>query len=114
MFNCLMNNDFDGKIIDFSKKSKISEDTQKRFKGFPYIKLRKDENGNFFKEDSIVEYAKKCFYIVSVIKSDSFSSALYKYKVPYDSLLDFLNDFRTNASYGKVIDIERYVPEDLA
>ena len=104
------------KIIDFLKKSnKPNNGGQTRvFKGFQYIKLNKDENGNLFKEDSLLEYAKRCFYIVTVVKNNGIAPALYKYKVPYESLLDLLNEFRTTSDYGKIIDIERYVPEDLA
>ena len=48
------------------------------------------------------------------MKNNGIGIALYKYKVPYESLLNFFNKFRHNESYGEIIDIERYVPEDLA
>ena len=110
-----MSNDFDDKIIDFSKKAKSGEDAKKRlFKGVQYVKILKDENGNLFNGEAIMEYAKKVFFIVTVVKNSSLGTAIYKYNVPYDSFLDFINEFRRNQEYGKIIDIERYVPEDLA
>lgn len=104
------------KIIGFSKKSNIADGNQQKsfLKEFQYIILTKDDNGNSFKEESLTEYAQRCFYIVTVFKNSGIGTALYKYKVPYDSLLNFLNEFRTTDINGKIIDIERYIPEDLA
>lgn len=107
------NND---KVIDIFKRTPKEGDTERQrfFKGFQYVKITKDENGNYFKEDALREYAEKCFYIVTVMKKNELGVGLYKYKVPYESLLNFFNQFRNNKSYGEIIDIERYIPEDLA
>ncbi len=106
----------DDKVIDFFKKpAKDSNNIRKKlFKGVQYVKLTRDDNGNYFKEEALREYAQRCFYIITVMKNNGIGVALYKYKVPYDSLLNFLNVFRNNLSYGEIIDIERYIPEDLA
>ena len=111
-----MCDDSKDKVIDFSKKSNIADGNQQKsfVKEFQYVKLTKDDNGNSFKEDSLVEYAKRSFYIVTVVKNNGICAALYKYKVPYDALLNFLNEFRITESNGKIIDIKRLVPEDLA
>lgn len=111
-----MHNDKNDNVINLFQKSKHNAENGnlKLFKGFPYVKLLKDENGNLFKEESLLEYADRCFYIVSAIKKNGINAVLYKYKVPFDSLFDFLKEFKQNESYGKVIDIERYIPEDLA
>ena len=103
-------------VINIFKKSSNNGDmeSQRFFKGFPYVKIMKDESGNYFQEDALREYAQKCFYIITVMKKNGIGVGLYKYKVPYQSLLKFLNEFRYNKSYGEVIDIERYIPEDLA
>ena len=104
------------KVINLFKKTPKEGDTarQRCFKGFQYVKITKDENGNYFKEEALREYAQKCFFIVTVMKHNGIGVGLYKYKVPYESLLNFFNQFRNNKSYGEIIDIERYVPEDLA
>ena len=107
----------DKKVIDlFSKKASENDvrNKQRFFKGFQYVKLSRDENGNYFVEKSLREYAKKCFYVVSVMKHNSIGVSLYKYKVPYDDLLNFFNEFRRNKSYGEIIDIERHIPDNLA
>ncbi len=104
------------KIIDIFRKPSVNGDTDRRrfFKGFQYVKITKDENGNYYKEEALREYAKKCFYIISVMRKNAIGVALYKYKVPYDSLLNFFYRFRNTKAYGEIIDIERYIPEDLA
>ena len=111
-----MDENKENKIIDFSKKSNKSEENIQNsiFKGFEYVKLTKDENGNTFKPDILTEYAKKCFYVVTVLKTNGITPALYKYKIPYEALLEFLSNFNSSNEYGKIIDIERYIPEDLA
>lgn len=111
-----MTDNFDDKVINlFEKSSNIEDNKEQRFfKEFQYVKLTKDDNGNYFKEESLREYAQRTFYIISVMKNNGLSAAIYKYKVPYNSLLDFLNIFKNDSSCGEVIDIERYIPEDLA
>lgn len=106
----------DDKVIDIFTKTPKEGDTvsQRFFKGFQYVKITKDENGNYFNEEALREYAQKCFYIVTVMKKNAIGVGLYKYKVPYTSLLNFFNQFRNNKSYGEIIDIERYIPKDLA
>ena len=104
------------KVINLFKKSSNAEENKRQrfFKGFQYVKIMKDDNGNYFKEESLRGYAQKSYYIISVMKKNAIGVALYKYKVPYSSLLDFFNVFRKNKSYGEIIDIEQYIPEDLA
>lgn len=111
-----MDDNFNDKIIDIHKKINTSDLNSQNnvFNGVEYIKITKDENGLPFKADSIIEYAKRTFYIITVVKNQGIASALYKYKVPYDDVLNFLNEFRNNSSHGIVIDIERYLPDDLA
>ena len=104
------------KIIDLFKKSSQNKnnDKQRFFKGFQYVKLSRDENGNYFNEKSLREYAEKCCYIVTVMRRIGPGVSLYKYNVPYSSLLKFLDRFKNSKTYGEIIDIERYVPNDLA
>ncbi len=103
------------KIIDLFKKSSQNKNNEKQrfFKGFQYVKLSRDENGNYFNEELLRDYADKCFYIVSVMRRIGIGVSIYKYNVPNESLLKFLDKFR-NKSYGEIIDIERYIPDDLA
>ena len=81
------------KVINLFKRPNNEDNgqVQRLFKGVPYVKISKDENGNFFKEENLIDYAKKCFYIVTVMKHNGIGVALYKYKVPFESLIKFLN-----------------------
>ena len=109
--------DDNNKVINLFKKSSENEDNLKQqrfFKGFQYVKINKDDNGNYFKEDFIRENAQKCFFIISVMKKNRIGISIYKYKVPYSSLLEFFGVFKNTRQYGEIIDIERYIPEDLA
>ena len=105
-------------IIDFFKRSAdvAAREIQKRNNkdSFPYIKLTKDTNGNYFSEESLREYSKKVCYIITIMKKNPPSVALYKYKVSQNDLLDFLNEFNKRTSDGELVDIEKYIPEDLA
>ena len=88
-----MSDDLNNKVVSLFKKSpeKVDNIPQRFFKGFQYVKITKDDNGNYFKEDSLREYAQGCFYIVTVMKHNGIGVALYKYKVPYSSMLEFFN-----------------------
>lgn len=98
-------------IIKFNKHTqKINKDSF--FENYPYIKLTRDTNGNLFNETYLREYSEKVCYIVTVMKKNQPSIALYKYKVEQRDLVDFLNELKKSDSY--MIDIEKYIPENLA
>ena len=105
------NND---KIIDFYKRSAGIERTSKDkfFSSFTCVKLVKDDNGNYFSEEILREYSKDICYIVTIMKKNIPSVALYKYKVPQESLAEFLTELKKSA--GELVDIDKYIPEDLA
>ena len=115
-----MDNNNNDNVIDFSKHagkslSEFNNSFEDNFlKRFPYIKLTKDSNGNYFSKEYLTEYSKKICYIVTLMKEHKPSIALYKYKVPHCDLIDFLNEFKKNNYYDEIIDIEKYIPENLA
>lgn len=98
-----------GNVINFFKHQ-----TNSGKMGYPFVKLIKDTNGNFFSEKYLREYAKKVHYIVTVMRQNETAVTLYKYNVPQVSLIDFLNDLKNNKIEGEIVDIEKYIPEDLA
>lgn len=105
----------DDKIIDFSKKSIISNDNLQKsfFSQFQSVKISRDENGISLKEDYLRDYAEKCFYIVSVMKNNGTVTSLYKYKVPYKFFVKFIKEI-DKTSFGEIIDIEKYIPKEPA
>ena len=42
------------------------------------------------------------------------SISLYSYSVPNEKLLDFLLKFRNNELNGTIIEIDKFLPKDLA
>ena len=84
------------------------------FKDYPCVKLLKDLNGNYFSEEVLKEYSKKVSYIVTVMRKNQPSVALYKYKVAQSSLIDFLNKLKNVNLYEQIVEIEKYIPENLA
>ena len=105
------NND---KIINlFSGKNEKDVD-KKSFIGFDYIRYDRDLNGNPFVEQNLIEYANSCHYIVRIMKERNGEISLYNYDVPSEKLYEFLEKFYQNKLQGKIIEIEKYIPDSLA
>ncbi len=92
-----------------SKKSGIKE-----FQGFEYIKMDKDLNGTPFIKESLEEYADSCRYMVRVMREKDKKVCLYNYYIPQDSWCMFLTKIENGEFDGRVIEVEKYIPEDLA
>ena len=119
VFNENMTDDISNKVIDIFKRHKRNKpaDTKekvKTFAGFSYVRLDTDVNGYPFKEENLLEYAKECHYIVKVMREKNGSISLYSYSVPNEKLLDFLLKFRNNELNGTIIEIDKFLPKDLA
>ncbi len=86
----------------------------KSFAGFSYVRLDEDANGYPFKEEYLLDYAKECHYIVKVMREKNKKISLYSYNVPSEKLLDFLLMFRNNELSGTIIEVDKFLPKDLA
>ena len=114
-----MNDKFDEKVVDIFKRHNYSDNREKDknmkyFAGYNYVKLSKDGNGNPFVKTNLIEYAKTCRYIVRVMRELNNQVFLYNYDVSSDELFDFLKKFKDNELNGEIIEIEKYITEDLA
>ncbi|MBE7712544.1 MAG: hypothetical protein E7Z87_02230 [Cyanobacteria bacterium SIG26] len=115
-----MSNEINKKVINlFSnhKKNVISSESNdkvKFFAGFNYVKLKKDTNGNKFNKENLLKYAKKCHYMVTVMRELDGEIVLYSYDVPNSELFKFMKSFEENTLDGAIIEIDKYFPEDLA
>lgn len=94
---------------DFDKKKKV-----KSFAGFEYVKMEKDLNGTPFIKESLLEYATNCKYVVRVMRQFSGKVSLYNYYIPQEKLSDFLAKINNGEFDGTIIEVEKYIPEDLA
>ena len=114
-----MSDEINKKVINiFSKhiKGKVSNNKSeniKSFAGYSYVRMDKDVNGYPFKEKKLLEYAKKCHYIVKVMRDKDGSPSLYSYNVPSEKLLDFLLMFRNNELNGNIIEIDKFLPKSI-
>ena len=97
-----------GKQADLDEKIVKCED------GICYICIKHDKHGNAFEEKDLQEIANETQYIIKVMVNHSTSPYIYNYKVPGDKLMKFLLDYVTNKKEGKIIEIEKYIPTDLA
>lgn len=106
-------------IINFSHKINPEKKEKhnieiKNFEGFDYVKTDVDLNGNPFIKENLLEYSYSCKYLVRVMIEKNQKVFLYNYYVPQENLSDFLSKIENGEYDGKIIDIEKYIPEDLA
>ena len=114
-----MTDDINKKVINMFNRhiSDLPQETEEKirfFAGFNYVKLKRDSNGKKFIKANLSSYAEKCHYIVSVMREVDGDVCLYNYDVKNSDLLRFLRAFEEDTLNGKIIEIEKYVPEDLA
>jgi hypothetical protein len=115
-----MTDDISQKVINiFSKhkNDKSFDEDEKVIKcedGVFCICVKNDKHGNAFDEEDLIEMANECQYIIKIMVNYSKTPYIYNYKVPGDKLMKFLSDYITHKKEGKIIEIEKYIPTDLA
>jgi hypothetical protein len=108
---------FNDKVIKLFNNNHFTHGNSERVKfyaGFNYVKLKRDTNGNKFHKDNLLSYAKKCHYMVTVMRETDGETALYRYAVPNEDLFKFIKSFEENTLDGTIIEIDKYFPEGLA
>lgn len=106
-------------IIKFSIKHVEKKDVKnksliKNFEGFDYVKTDVDLNDKPFIRQNLIEYSSKCHYMVRVMREKHNRVYLYNYYVSQADLGRFLSKFDNGEFDGTVIEVEKYIPEDLA
>lgn len=103
-------------IVKFSAKTRksVEKTDTKNFCGFDYVKMEKDLNGTPFIKESLLEYAGACRYMVRVMREKDGKISLYNYYVSQDKLSDFLSKLEKGEFDGRLVEVEKYIPEDLA
>ena len=107
------------KVINIFKRHKSDlpledSDKIKFFAGYNYVKLKRDENGKKFIKPNLLAYAKKCHYIVRVMRKIDGEVCLYNYDIKNEDLVPFIKAFDNNVLNGTIVEIDKYFPEDLA
>ena len=111
--------DINKKVISIfkSQNSELEseyEEKIKYFAGFNYVKLKRDVAGKKFVALNLEKYAEKCRYIVSVMRTIDNEVCLYNYDIKSSELPEFMKALENKTLVGKLIEIEKYIPEDLA
>lgn len=114
-----MSDDINKKVIKMFNRhnSDLPQDTEEKIKffaGFNYVKLKRDVNGKKFVESQLLSYAEKCHYIVSVLRKVDGENCLYNYDIKSSDMPKFMKALDSNTIAGTLIEIKKYVPEDLA
>ncbi|MBO6273300.1 hypothetical protein J6O48_11050 [bacterium] len=114
-----MSDDIKTNVINMFNRhnSDLPQDTEeqiKYFAGFNYVKLKRDTNGKKFVESQLISYAQKCHYIVSVLRNVDGENCLYNYDIKSSDLPNFIKALENKTLKGTLIEIEKYIPEDLA
>lgn len=97
------------KDLPLTAKEKV-----KFYAGFNYVRIDRDTNGNKFNPEHLLQYAEECHYIVRVMRTYKGDTVLYNYDVPNSELFKFIKSFEENTLDGKIIEIEKYFPDELA
>ncbi len=78
------------------------------------VTVKTDKHGNPFNREELLEDAMLTEYIVRVLIDTPQGSYINNYKVSGEKILSFLNKFNTRKKPGQVIEIDKYIADDLA
>ncbi len=114
-----MSDDIKRKVINIFSRNNAQENSEhaekiKFYAGFNYVRIDRDNNGNYFNPEHLLKYAESCHYIVRVMRTHDGETVLYNYDVPNRDLFKFMKSFDENTLDGTIIEIDKYFPDDLA
>ena len=106
-------------ILNIFSRNNAQENSEhaekiKFYAGFNYVRIDRDNNGNYFNPEHLLKYAESCHYIVRVMRTHDGETVLYNYDVPNRDLFKFMKSFDENTLDGTIIEIDKYFPDDLA
>ena len=78
------------------------------------VTVKTDKYGNPFNRDELLEDAMLTEYIVKVLVDTPQGSYINNYKVTGEKITGFLSRFANLKKQGQVIEIDKYIPDDLA
>lgn len=102
------------KVVRIFSKNKDSGDIKKDEYGIYYVLAEKDENGNFFNENSLVNFANNTDYLIRVMRIENNKTCVYTYRVSGDMIVSFVSKFSDNDENEKIIEITKCQPQNLA
>ena len=93
-----------------NSESFLTKQKTEKEEGHECVIMETDLNGKPFIKNSLLEYADKCNYVVRIMKEVNGKCLLYNYLVTQNELSDFLVKMKEFT----LIEIEKYISEDLA
>jgi len=78
------------------------------------VTVKSDKHGNPFNKEELLEDAMLTEYIVRVLIDTPQGSYINNYKVSGEKILGFLSKFTNRKKQGQVIEIDKYIPDELA
>ncbi len=112
--------DIDKKVVSIferHKSNKLSEADAKVIKcddDIYCITVKTDKHGNPFNKQELIADAMVTEYIVKVLIDTPQGSYINNYKLSGEKLLPFLSKYTNRKKQGQVIEIDKYIPDDLA
>lgn len=104
------------KVIRMFDKNAKKEDVgvQQDEHGVFYVRAEKDENGNYFNANHLIDYSNESVYIVRVMKVEGNKPCIYTYKISGSELVSFISRYSDDDDKEKVIEINKCQPHNLA
>lgn len=110
--------DIDKKVVNIFTKHKANQPTDTRVimcdEGIYCVTVKTDKHGNPLNREELLNDAKITEYIVKVLIDTPQGSYINNYKVSGEKILAFLNKYTNRKKQGQVIEIDKYIPDDLA
>jgi hypothetical protein len=100
-----------------SKKASPVSEEERVFNspdGYSYVHIKYDENGHNLDEKKLLEKADSQWYIIKVLERHKDHATIKNFKVSGERILEFLETFISEKRTGRVIEIDKYYPEELA
>ena len=109
-------NEYSENIIKLSPKQgqKTGKKHLSNSAGYYYMITEKDLNGNPYSKSTLLQYASNCKYIIRVMREVDNKVILCDYQVEYNKIFDFIEKVTSGQINGTIIEIEKYLPKDLA
>ncbi len=102
------------KVVRIFCKNKNSDDIKKDEYGIYYVRAEKDENGNFFNQNSLVSFAENTEYLIRIMRVENQKTCVYTYKISGDMIASFVSKFSDSDENEKIIEITKCQPQNLA
>lgn len=108
-----MTDEFKKVVRIFGNKKNVTG-IQKDDSGIYFVRAEKDENGNFFNTDHLINFANDTDYLIRVMRVEDSKTCVYTYKVSGDMIASFISNYSDEDEAEKIVEIIKCQPQNLA